>query len=227
MFKKIFIRIIFIFFVLNLFSSIYSTKQNININKLNSDKIQIFTGVLKSKNFLGDIFDDDDDEDDFVTKDKNCNKTEYPEQAEKCDLKHMECTNMVFLHHCSCKGGYITFPKNNSIYCNLVQKKQSIAFILEFCVGFGAGHFYRHDYTMGSLKLVAFVFGIVFICSFPITAKYISDCNCDCIAVLISIIYYLYLCALTVWYFWDLIYFGKNKYKDLSNKGKSVPLKHW
>ena len=139
----------------------------------------------------------------------------------------MECTNTKYLHHCSCKEGYITFPKNNTKYCNLVQKKQSIAFVLEFCVGFGAGHFYRHDYTMGSLKLVAFVLGIVFICSFPITAKCISDCDCDCIAIIISIIYYLYLCSLAVWYFWDLIYFGKNKYKDYSNKGKSVPLKHW
>ena len=225
--RKIFNRITFIFVLLNLFSSIYSIKQNIINNKLNSDKIQIFTGEVNNNNFLGDVYDDDDEDDDYVTRDKNCNLTEYPEQAIKCDLDHMICTNKNYSHHCSCKGGYITFPKNNSKYCNLVQKKQSIAFVLEFCVGFGAGHFYRHDYTRGSLKLVAFVLGIVFIFSFPITAKYISDCDCDFIAVLISIIYYLYLCALTVWYFWDIIYFGKNKYKDFSNKGKAVPLKHW
>ena len=225
--RKIFNKIILILFLLNLFSSIYSIKQNIINNKLNSDKIRIFTGELNNKIFLGDVFDDDEDDDDYVTRDKNCNETEYPEQASKCDLKHMECTNTKYLHHCSCKEGYITFPKNNTKYCNLVQKKQSIAFVLEFCVGFGAGHFYRHDYTMGSLKLVAFVLGIIFICSFPITAKCISDCDCDCIAIIISIIYYLYLCSLAVWYFWDLIYFGKNKYKDYSNKGKSVPLKHW
>ena len=135
--------------------------------------------------------------------------------------------NMKYYHHCSCKDGYITYPKNSSKYCSVEQKKQAIAFTLELCVGFGAGHFYRHDYTMGSLKLVGFVLGIVFICSFPITARCISDCDCDCIAIFLSIIYYLYLCGLAVWYIWDLVYFGKNKYYDLSYENQQVPMKHW
>jgi len=224
--KKLFTKTIFIFFLLNLFLSIGSINQNINNNKMKLDKIQIFR---EESNYINDVF--DDDEDDYITRDKNCNETEFPEQAIKCNnLTHMECTDEIYLHHCSCQDGYITFPRNNEYYCNLKQKKQSIAFALEFCVGFGAGHFYRHDYTMGSLKLVAFVLGIVFICLFPITAKCISDCNCDCCAVLISIIYYLYICGLAFWYIWDLVYFGKNKYKDLSHKGKvgkSIPFKHW
>ena len=224
--KKLFTKTIFIFFLFNLFLSIYSINQNIDNNKKKLDKIQIFTG---ESNYINDVF--DDDEDDYITRDKNCNETEYPEQAIRCNnLTHMECTDEIYLHHCSCQDGYITFPRNNKYYCNLKQKKQSTAFALEFCVGFGAGHFYRHDYTMGSLKLVAFVLGIVFICLFPITAKCISDCDCDCCAVLISIIYYLYICGLAFWYIWDLVYFGKNKYRDLSHKGKvgeSVPFKHW
>ena len=224
--KKLFTKTIFIFFLFNLFLSIYSINQNIDNNKKKLDKIQIFTG---ESNYINDVF--DDDEDDYITRDKNCNETEYPEQAIRCNnLTHMECTDEIYLHHCSCQDGYITFPRNNKYYCNLKQKKQSTAFALEFCVGFGAGHFYRHDYTMGSLKLVAFVLGIVFICLFPITAKCISDCDCDCCAVLISIIYYLYICGLAFWYIWDLVYFGKNKYKDLSHKGnvgKSIPFKHW
>ena len=224
--KKLFTKTIFIFFLFNLFLSIYSINQNIDNNKNKLDKIQIFTG---ESNYINDVF--DDDEDDYITRDKNCNETEYPEQAIRCNnLTHMECTDEIYLHHCSCQDGYITFPRNNKYYCNLKQKKQSTAFALEFCVGFGAGHFYRHDYTMGSLKLVAFVLGIVFICLFPITAKCISDCDCDCCAVLISIIYYLYICGLAFWYIWDLVYFGKNKYKDLSHKGnvgKSIPFKHW
>ena len=224
--KRLFTKTFFIFFLFNSFSLISSRNQNINNYKMNSDKIQIFKG---ESNNINDVF--DDDEDDYITRDKNCNKTEYPEQAIKCNnLTHMKCTDMMYLHHCSCEDGYITFPKNNTVYCNLKQKKQTIAFVLEFCVGFGAGHFYRKDYTMGALKLVAFVIGIVFICVFPVTAKCISDCDCDCCAVLISIIYYLYICGLAFWYIWDLVYFGKNKYKDLSYKdelGKSIPFKHW
>ena len=217
-------KIIFIAFFLSLISCINSSNQNTNNNNKDLNKIKIFNGDFNNE-FLEDVFDDDDD--DLVTTDKNCNMTEYPEQAVKCDLNHMECKDNNYLHHCSCKEGYITYPINNTYYCNLEQKKQSIAFVLELCVGFGAGHFYRHHNLMGALKLVAFVFGIVFICSFPITAKCISDCDCECIAVLLSIIYYLYLCALAVWYIWDLVYFGKNKYLDYTYKGKTIPLKHW
>ena len=47
--RKIFNKIILILFLLNLFSSIYSIKQNIINNKLNSDKIRIFTGELNNK----------------------------------------------------------------------------------------------------------------------------------------------------------------------------------
>ena len=226
--KNLFYNNIIIIIFLTTFSFIYSIKQRKNDYNNNLDKsnqIHIFTKGVNSENYLEDVFDDDDD--DLITTDKNCNMTEYPEQAERCDLDHMECTNTIYLHHCSCKEGYITYPKDNSKYCNLEQKKQSIAFILELCVGFGAGHFYRHHYTMASLKLVGFILGIVFICSFPITAKCISDCDCDCLAVLLSIIYYLYLCGLAFWYIWDLVYFGKNKYLDYTYENQTIPLKHW
>jgi hypothetical protein len=222
-------KIIFFIFLFILFSFIYSLNNN-NIDAEDySNKIHLFTGKDNDKSFLGDVFDDDDDE--FITIDKNCNITEFPEQAIKCNnLTHMECKDKKYLHHCSCKPGYITYPKDNEYYCNLEQKKQSIAFILEFCVGFGAGHFYRHHYKMGGLKLAGFILGIVFICTFPITAKCISDCDCDCLAILLSIIYYLYMCGLAVWYIWDLVYFGKNKYKDYTYQkeiGEVIPLKHW
>ena len=219
--KLIYKNICFILY-LALFSSIHS-KNYI----LTNDSIEnhIFQKQLNSKDNLYNNFDDDDD--DLITKDKNCNMTEYPEQAEKCDLDHMECKDMKYYHHCSCKDGYITYPINNTKYCNLEQKKQSIAFTLELCVGFGAGHFYRHDYTMGALKLVAFVLGLVFICFYPLTARSISECDCDCLAIFLSIIYYLYVLGLAFWYIWDLVFFGKNKYMDLSYENEKLPLKHW
>ena len=197
-------------------------------NNSNMKQVQILAGDSNYKNFLEDVFDDDEDE--LITYDKNCNMTEYPEQAIKCNMINMECNDKKYLHHCSCKEGYITFPKNNKKYCNLEQKKQSIAFVLELCVGFGAGHFYRCAYTMGALKLIAFVFGIVFIFTFPITAKCVSDCDCEFIAIILSIIYYLYLCGLAVWYIWDLVYFGKNEYTDFTYQnelGEEIKLKPW
>ena len=212
--SKILIYInIFIVFLLLLISSMNSFEQN---NNSNMKQVQILAGDSNYKNFLEDVFDDDEDE--LITYDKNCNMTEYPEQAIKCNMINMECNDKKYLHHCSCKEGYITFSKKNEKYCNLEQKKQSIAFVLELCVGFGAGHFYRCAYTMGALKLIAFVFGIVFIFTFPITAKCVSDCDCEFIAIILSIIYYLYLCGLAVWYIWDLVYFGKNEYTDYIKK---------
>ena len=112
--NKLLNKNIFIIIFLVLFSSIYSTKQIINNNN-KSNQIHIFTKDQNFQKYLEDVFDDDDD-DDLITKDKNCNMTEYPEQAEKCDLDHMECTNKKYLHHCSCKDGYITYPKDNSKY---------------------------------------------------------------------------------------------------------------
>ena len=220
----IFMNYLIILFLV-LIPSINSFKDNKYDNK---EQVKILTEQSNINNYLEDVYDDDDD--DLVTTDKNCNKTEYPEQAVRCDLNHMTCTDMNYLHHCSCKDGYITYPQSNPLYCNLEQKKQSIAFTLELCVGFGAGHFYRSAYTMGALKLVAFVCGLFFICTFPITAKFVSDHDCEAIAILLSIIYYLYLCGLAVWYIIDLVFFGKNLYEDYSYEtklGQTIKLKPW
>jgi hypothetical protein len=228
--KEILFKNIFGIIILIKLSSINAMNQISNYNMEDSNKIKIIHGNLNSINSLEDVYDDDDDDEDLVTRDKNCNMTEYPEQAEKCNRDNMVCTDEKYLHHCSCKDGYITIPRQNYTYCNLEQKKQVIAFFLEFCMGFGAGHFYRGAYTMGALKLVAFIFGIVFICSFPITAKYVSDCDCEFIAIILSIIYYLYLCALSVWYIWDLVYFGNNYYKEytyLEGNEIEINLKSW
>jgi TM2 domain-containing membrane protein YozV len=131
---------------------------------------------------------------------------------------------------CMCKPGYVTedLYKNNynneTQRCNYKQKKQLTSFLLELFVGFGAGHFYRGKYLMASLKLVAFLFGIYIICLFPITAKCISDCcDSDCLVVLVSIFFYLAACGLATWFIFDLVYFGKNKYKDKHD----IPLQHW
>jgi TM2 domain-containing membrane protein YozV len=148
-------------------------------------------------------------------------KDNYPDR--------IHCKDEDF-EHCMCKPGYVTEDLYNDKYtdesprCNYKQKKQLTSFLLELFVGFGAGHFYRGKYLMASLKLVAFLFGIYIICLFPITAKCISDCcDSDCLVVLVSIFFYLAACGLATWFIFDLVYFGKNKYKDKHD----VPLKHW
>ena len=151
----------------------------------------------------------------------NCSSEEI---APKCNIEHMDCNGDK--SECSCKAEYATEP-NGSRYCEVERKKQLTAFLLELFVGFGAGHFYRHDYLMASLKLVAFVFGIYVICLFPLTAKCVTDCcDSDCLVVLVSIIFYIYALGLAFWYIWDLVYFGKNYYPDKSHNFE-IDLQHW
>ena len=214
--KRNFINIISIFLLLNL---ITITKQD--------SQIKIYS--YSQDNTFVDPFDDDTE---LNTTDKNCNMTEYPEQARKCNNKTMICKDEKYLHHCSCKEGYITYVNdtNNITYCNFRQKKQLIAFLLELCVGFGAGHFYRSQFVMASLKLVTFVAGLVFIFTFPVTAKAVADCECEELAIVLSIFYYLWLCGCAVWYIFDLVYFGKNYYEDMSyfsEIGQGIALQPW
>ena len=156
------------------------------------------------------------DLDDLPSQNDNLNNSLSNEED------HFDC-------HCTCVTGYVNgFEYNKNLddknYCDYKQKKQLTAFLLELFVGFGAGHFYRGNYLMASLKLVAFLFGIYIICLFPLTAKWISDCcDCDCLVVIVSILFYFAACGLATWFIFDLVYFGKNKYKDKND----VPLLKW
>ncbi len=140
--------------------------------------------------------------------------------SDTCVLDNTNCSSSsndsVTYINCICNTGYTSISTSKK--CEIKQKKQLTAFLLELFVGFGAGHFYRQHYLMASLKLVAFIFGIYVICLFPLTAKCVTDCcDSDCLVVLVSIIFYLYALGLAFWYIWDLVYFGKNKYNDCSN----------
>ena len=147
---------------------------------------------------------------------------------EKCNLDNMNCTNDTRVE-CNCKEGFTTIKgDNNNKYCSIERKKQLTAFLLELFVGFGAGHFYRHHYLMASLKLVAFVIGIYIICLFPLTAKCVTDCcDSDCLVVFISILFYIYAAGLATWYIFDLVYFGKNNYRDCSHDEGCIELMPW
>ena len=148
----------------------------------------------------------------------NCTK-------EECEFANMNCT-IDNPEYCKCKDEYASL-KSEKKKCTIERKKQLTAFLLELFVGFGAGHFYRHHYLMASLKLVAFVFGIYVICLFPLTAKCVTDCcDSDCLVVMVSILFYLYAAGLASWYILDLVYFGKNKWKDC-RYDEEILFLHW
>ena len=150
--------------------------------------------------------------------------TEYNCSRVDCNRENMECDANNIM--CKCKEGFVTIKAGKA--CDIEQKKQLTAFLLELFVGFGAGHFYRHHYLMASLKLVAFVIGIYIICLFPLTAKCVTVCcDSDFLVVFISILFYIYALGLAVWYIFDLVYFGKNNYNDCSHDEGCIPLMNW
>ena len=131
-----------------------------------------------------------------------------------CDYNRVECLGDDKTK-CQCKNEYGNDKNNSTDKCTYERKKQLTAFLLELFVGFGAGHFYRANYLEASLKLVAFLLGIYIICLFPLTAKCIADCcDCDCLVVFVSLFWFLISLGLAFWFIFDLVWFGKTKYKD-------------
>lgn len=139
---------------------------------------------------------------------------------------HGECT--ADKQDCICEAAYTTLenqstPEANK-RCNYERKTQLKAFLFELFLGFGAGHFYTERYTMASLKLSAFIFGIFIICLFPITAKFLSEkLESDCLVLSVSCFYYLCSIGLAFWFIYDLVMFGMNKYLD----GNQIQLLSW
>jgi hypothetical protein len=55
---------------------------------------------------------------------------------------------------CVCDEGYTTLPADD-VYCCYKKKSQFLAFMLEFVFGFGLGHFYIGNDTIGIIKLIS------------------------------------------------------------------------
>jgi hypothetical protein len=135
---------------------------------------------------------------------------------------NLDSNNITLL--CDCEPGYTTLQNATDTLCGYKQKKQKTAFLLELLLGFGAGHFYAERYTFAGLKLAAFVYGVLIICLFPLTAKLVSEkCDSDLVVIAFSCFFYVCALGLAFWYIWDMVMFGLNKYED----GNGIPLMPW
>ncbi len=135
---------------------------------------------------------------------------------------------------CKCLDGWAVFQDANSpqtMYpqaCNYQQKRQLVAFLLEFFFPCGIGHFYAGRVLMGVMKLILLALPILALClgfcgiiASP-HGEGKSDASGACVLIMAIFIYGSY-CALGIWGFVDIILFGINSYKD----GNGVPLLHW
>ena len=193
-------------FVFNFFLSLSTSKEVINLgdkriaNEIFNEELPL--RMLESETGCNKKSGED------TTPTFNCNNPDV-----NCTLTdRIECNEDK--SECKCKPEYANVNDCN-VKCEYQRKKQLTAFLLELFVGFGAGHFYRASYLIASLKLVAFLFGIYIICLFPVTAKCISECcDCDCLVVIVSLLFFACSVGLAFWFVFDLVRFGKNKLRD-------------
>jgi len=89
-----------------------------------------------------------------------CNSTIYCSEHGHCYYDLMEYNSNRTnenLEKCICDTGYAT-QNNTGIHCCYEQKSQIMAFLMEFVVGFGLGHFYIGNYVYFYVNLLAIVY---------------------------------------------------------------------
>ena len=75
-----------------------------------------------------------------------CNKYTCPKSRGVCNEEN----------ECVCVKGYDTVDdlSRGDFYCNYKKRSKLIAFLLEFVLGFGSGHFYMGHTTLGTIKMI-------------------------------------------------------------------------
>lgn len=128
---------------------------------------------------------------------------------------------------CQCLESYANyFPDSTDkpdFYCSYEKKSQLVAFLLEFLLSNGFGHFYSGRILFGIFKMLVLIGPIVlgilmFCCNIGKGSDGSTCCN-----LILMIGMCLLGCTALAWQLADLIMFGMNKYAD----GNGIPLKHW
>ena len=146
-----------------------------------------------------------------------------------CNLEHGNCIqydNDKKKEFCKCHEGYDSNSNISEVKCNYKQKSQIKAFLLEL-LGFGAGHFYLNNYKYAILKFMMFVvLTLIYKCfnaNSVVKFQKKNNKNEKYILKAILIIIGIFYIGVFFWHIIDLVFLGKNKYKD----GNNIPLSIW
>jgi len=124
---------------------------------------------------------------------------------------------------CLCDSGYLTHnPVDNHDQCGYEQKKQLIAFLLQFFVGLtGAADFYVGRIAEGEAKLILIVGSIcVLRCATAAVGLSLKDVSGPW---LIGVLCMLAIVSCSVWWIADMGMYGMNNYLD----GNGVRIQSW
>jgi len=129
---------------------------------------------------------------------------------------------------CICSDQFATFPQNSLIQCNYQRKSQMTAFLLEFFITFGAGHFYVEFYQFAVPKMFFWIIGLFLFIAYRIISKQNNtdeddEDNADTTNLILALISCIFCYGMLVWQIADVILFGVNYYTD----GNLIGLHAW
>ena len=112
----------------------------------------------------------------------------------------------------------------NLKYCNYKQKAQLTAFLLEFFLPFGSGHFYALRYLSGVFKLLIFFGFWIGYCVINSMKKGGLSWVDESLNMKVAGCFLCCLCmGILAWQITDIVLFSTNSYKD----GNGAPLNSW
>lgn len=139
----------------------------------------------------------------------------------QCDKNHGTCSSNEGESFCSCLDDYATFPLDNKTQCNYLRKRQLVAFLLEFFVTYGAGHFYAENYKYAIPKLIVFVFlYCLFIVLRIVTKAKEENKLANLIICILAVVCFI---GMITWQLIDVFKYGFNSYND-GNGIELVPM---
>jgi len=151
--------------------------------------------------------------------------------SEKCSKENCENNNgsCVKNNICLCNLGYANLQNSKKV-CNFKESFQKYALILEFVFPIGIGHLYCSRNLVGSVKLIVlFLIPLLIVILFNLFSKINMETNIGLennyekknnptnvanFSFLKKIFSYIYLMTFSLWFFFDIIMFSANLYKD-------------
>lgn len=162
---------------------------------------------------------------DYEENDKFFNQRNIVCSTKNCVAPYGFCSDNNTV--CKCLSGYANYvPEGESsydYYCTYKQKKQIIAFLMEFFVSLGTGHFYSGRILFGVFKLLIMLGPLILSVLMCCTAMLKDRDSSTCMGLFVMIGSCTFVCGGLIWQLVDVILFGINSYKD----GNGVPLEHW
>jgi hypothetical protein len=139
----------------------------------------------------------------------------------KCAKNYGTCELVNTEYVCNCDSKYTTYPEESEIKCNYERKRQLKAFLLEFFLTYGAGHFYTHNYKYAIPKLCVFVFLYCLFIGLRIISKAKEENKTANLIICISAA--ICFVGMISWQIYDVVKYAQNKYKD----GNGIELRGW